>query len=97
MIDEKDIKKKLLQEVVGMNRLESNQPRRSMHAKGAITVLVILVISLILQACSPAGTGLTEGDQAPEFSLPSSSGTQVALDDVNRGKPVLLYFHMALG
>lgn len=35
---------------------------------------------------------LKEGDSAPDFELPSSSGTQVRLSS-NRGKQVVLYFY----
>ena len=64
--------------------------------KSTIAIALLLALGLILQACS-SGNGLEEGDQAPEFVLPSSTGTQVSLGEVNAGKPVLLYFHMALG
>jgi peroxiredoxin Q/BCP len=34
---------------------------------------------------------LEEGDQAPDFRLPASDGSEVALSDL-RGKNVVLYF-----
>lgn len=54
-----------------------------------------LTIMLLLAACG--SSGLQVGDKAPEFSLPTASGGDVALDDYTGRKPVLLYFHMALG
>jgi cytochrome oxidase Cu insertion factor (SCO1/SenC/PrrC family) len=43
-----------------------------------------------------AGKSLSVGDLAPEFELPSTSGERVALSDF-QGRPVLLFFHMAVG
>ena len=39
---------------------------------------------------------LAEGDAAPEFSLPDSTGKQVSLSDF-RGRTVLVYFYPAAG
>ncbi|HEV8558605.1 MAG TPA: thioredoxin-dependent thiol peroxidase [Actinophytocola sp.] len=39
---------------------------------------------------------LAEGDAAPEFSLPDSTGEQVSLSDF-RGRTVLVYFYPAAG
>jgi peroxiredoxin len=35
---------------------------------------------------------LSEGDKAPDFSLPDQTGTQVKLSDL-RGETVVLYFY----
>ena len=58
---------------------------------------------LIATACS-GGTSLqgdeaflSEGDRAPDFTLPSASGGQVALADLTEHKPALLYFSMGPG
>ena len=56
----------------------------------------LLVLVLLLQGCS-SQEGLSVEDQAPTFSLPSSTGSEVSLDDVIGEKPALLYFHMAVG
>jgi hypothetical protein len=61
-----------------------------------IPFVFFIVASLILQGCS-SHDDLSEGDQAPAFSLPSSQGEQISLSQVNDGQPVLLYFHMAMG
>jgi hypothetical protein len=61
------------------------------------------VAALILVAASCGGTGtatdgpLSEGDRAPDFTLPSASGETVALSDFAGKKPVLLYFSMGPG
>lgn len=44
----------------------------------------------------PAAAALNVGDDAPAFSLPDAHGGSVALSDY-AGRPVLLYFHMAVG
>ena len=74
------------------------QRSRLPSMKVAFPVLaLILVFSLVLSACSTDSTGLSEGDQAPDFTLPSSTGDTLALEQLRAGQPVLLYFHMALG
>ena len=65
--------------------------------RGLLGLAILLTLSLILQACSPDTGELSVGDNAPTFTLPSASGTEVSLSDVNNDQPVLLYFHMALG
>ena len=52
-------------------------------------------LALALGACGPTGP-LAVGDDAPPFELATVAGDQVALEDF-RGRPVLLYFHMAVG
>jgi AhpC/TSA family len=55
------------------------------------------LLAMILSACAggrPAGAEV--GSRAPEFALPESRGGTVGLADY-AGRPVLLYFHMALG
>ena len=60
-------------------------------------VLVLILLSgLIMAGCGDAADGLTVGDPAPTFVLPTASGSTVALDDY-AGGPALLYFHMADG
>lgn len=70
-------------------------------------VWVSLLLALALAACGgeeePAATlspaadeGLVVGADAPAFTLPASDGSTVSLGDF-AGKPVLLYFHMAVG
>ncbi len=62
----------------------------------------LALAALILLAASCGGTGaddapLSEGDRAPNFTLPSASGETVALSDFAGKKPVLLYFSMGPG
>jgi len=62
-----------------------------------LSLAILLAMSLVLQACSPDSSELSVGDQAPTFTLPSATGAEVSLSEVNADQPVLLYFHMALG
>jgi hypothetical protein len=57
--------------------------------------VMVAVLAASLGACAPAGP-VQVGQAAPLFSLPSVAGSDVALEDF-RGRPVLLYFHMAVG
>ena len=61
-----------------------------------ITLIAVLLAVVLVTACV-ADNSLREGDQAPEFSLPSSAGSMVSLDEVTSDGPALLYFHMAVG
>jgi hypothetical protein len=40
---------------------------------------------------------VSEGDEAPGFTLPSAAGGNVALSDFTGHRPVLLYFSMGPG
>jgi peroxiredoxin Q/BCP len=55
-----------------------------------------LFAALLVAGCAPAQTGVSVGDAAPAFSLPSVSGGEVSLADY-QDRPVLLFFHMAVG
>jgi len=63
---------------------------------GIALALTALLSSLLLGGCGAGEDGLGVGDLAPEFDLPSTSGERVALSDF-QGRPVLLFFHMAVG
>ena len=58
---------------------------------------IIMAASLVLAACSSEPEEIAVGVKAPDFSLPESSGGEVALSDYTGDKPVLLFFHMAVG
>lgn len=45
----------------------------------------------------PDGSFLSEGDRAPDFTLPSAAGDEISLQDFMDRKPVLLYFSMGPG
>ncbi|KAA3643532.1 MAG: hypothetical protein DWQ07_23790 [Chloroflexi bacterium] len=61
-------------------------------------VSLVVLLSLALAACGSDTSGLAIGDQAPDFTLTNANGQSVSLTDyTNRQKPVLLYFHMAMG
>ena len=58
----------------------------------------LLLVSLALQACAGRGSGRLEaGEAAPPFTLPAAAGGEVSLGDYQGTRPVLLFFHMALG
>ena len=60
-------------------------------------IVALLLLAAVLGACSSQeGKELAVGDRAPGFELVSSDGEQIELSDY-RGRPVLLYFHMAMG
>ncbi len=72
-------------------------PKRNNFTKISI-LLPLIAIMLLLQACGTSSTAdLSVGSPAPEFTLPTSSGEEVSLDDFIGQQPVLLYFHMADG
>ncbi len=59
--------------------------------------LVIGAAGILAVGCRPdSGGSLGPRMPAPDFTLPESGGGQVGLADFS-GRPVLLYFHMALG
>lgn len=66
-------------------------------------LFVAVSVSLLAVACDPTedpgldGSFLSEGDQAPDFILPSAEGEQVELADLTNHQPVLLYFSMGPG
>lgn len=70
--------------------------------------LWLLALPVLLVACGGAGSdeapapvssssgGIAVGNPAPDFTLTSASGEEVSLSDY-QGRPVLLFFHMAVG
>ncbi len=63
---------------------------------GMAFALAAILSGLVLGGCAAGDDGLAVGDPAPAFDLPSTSGARVALSDFE-GRPVLLFFHMAVG
>jgi len=59
--------------------------------------LVPILASAVLAGCGATVEGLSVGDPAPEFALQDAKGETVSLSEYTNGKPVLLYFHMAVG
>ena len=66
--------------------------------KSIKTVLYLLLLAVILSACSaqPTPTSSLIGSTAPNFQLDNTLGGQTKLSDF-QGSPVLLFFHMAVG
>lgn len=71
--------------------------------RARIAVALVMSTLVLLAACAPTdepgadGSFLSEGDPAPDFTLPSAAGENVALDDFANQKAVLLYFSMGPG
>jgi peroxiredoxin Q/BCP len=73
-------------------------PRKAaaFRGRGFALAVATLAAGILLSACATAEDGLSVGDRAPAFELPATSGDTVALSDY-KGRPVLLFFHMAVG
>ena len=59
-----------------------------------LKLIFLTLLGLLLASCS--SQEITVGADAPDFSLHSATGETVSLSDF-AGRPVLLYFHMAVG
>ena len=59
-------------------------------------LIFLALAAALLSACSTPQEG-TVGAPAPDFTLPSTDGSSVSLADYKGEKPVLLFFHMAVG
>ena len=57
-----------------------------------------ILLAVFLSACSPQQASQSDltGTVGTEFTLDDTLGGQTSLSDFD-GKPVLLYFHMAVG
>jgi hypothetical protein len=64
-------------------------------------VALVIVTAIVTAGCQGSDPverpGLSEGEPAPRFTLPSAGGGQVSLDDFVGRKPALLYFSMGPG
>jgi len=58
--------------------------------------LAFILLAIILSACSVSSGKTLVGDTAPDINLMTADGTNFSLSQYT-GKPVLLYFHMAMG
>ncbi len=67
-----------------------------MNRSNIIILSFVLVMGSILFGACRTADSLKVGDAAPAIDLPSADGRRVALNHY-QGKPVLLYFHMAMG
>jgi uncharacterized lipoprotein YajG len=63
---------------------------------GLLLSILFLIGVVFLSACSQQKE-IAIGNNAPDFSLPSATGSTVSLSDFRDQRPVLLYFHMAMG
>ena len=65
--------------------------------KRVFLIVSIALVAILITACGTPESGLEAGDRAPDFSLLAADGDTVSLSDYRGERPVLLYFHMALG
>lgn len=61
-----------------------------------LTFLSLILVSLLIAACTGGTEAISVGADAPAFSLSSAEGDEISLADYE-GTPVLLFFHMAVG
>lgn len=73
------------------------EPKITKRSTYLIVLIFLLASSLLIQACSSTPDELSVGDEAPDFTLPSSEETMVSLSEFAGEQPVLLFFHMAEG
>jgi hypothetical protein len=71
--------------------------------RARIAVALVTSTLALVAACAPTdepgvdGSFLSEGDRAPDFTLPSAAGEDVSLGDFANQRRVLLYFSMGPG
>jgi hypothetical protein len=71
--------------------------------RARIAVALVMSTLALVAACAPTdesgvdGSFLSEGDRAPDFTLPSAAGEDVSLGDFANQRRVLLYFSMGPG
>ena len=61
-------------------------------------LFIFSLLALLLTACGGTNSAPASNETrpAPDFSLPNALGGEVSLSDY-AGKPVFLFFHMAVG
>jgi hypothetical protein len=61
-------------------------------------LFIFSLLALLLTACGSTTSAPVSNEvrPAPDFSLPNALGGEVSLSDY-AGKPVFLFFHMAVG
>jgi cytochrome oxidase Cu insertion factor (SCO1/SenC/PrrC family) len=64
----------------------------------SLTRIITLLLALLSAACAGQATpqAIEVGVTAPQFTLPAATGETVSLSSY-AGRPVLLFFHMAVG
>ncbi len=69
-----------------------------MRLNKKVSTILLVILAFVLAACgSPsADASLLAGTVAPDFELENALGGTTSLSDYS-GKPVLLFFHMAVG
>jgi len=62
-----------------------------------IPIAMVLTVFALAGCRGASSADIQVGDRAPEFSLPAVGGGEVSLADFAGVRPVLLFFHMAVG
>ena len=78
-----------------MRDVVSKLGRKSPHS--VVRLWVLFLVGVLASACGNSSAGLSVGDRAPDFTLPTSAGGVASLSNYVGKQPVLLYFHMAMG
>ena len=83
--------------VIGVSRITAQTALKGNREMNR-TIFVYVLLVLLLAACgdAPAAPVSDEVYPAPDFTLPNALGGEVSLSDY-AGKPVFLFFHMAVG
>jgi cytochrome oxidase Cu insertion factor (SCO1/SenC/PrrC family) len=69
-----------------------------MRRKMKRTLFIVSLLTFLLVACGAAKSAPSSNNfrPAPDFTLPNALGGEVSLSEY-AGKPVFLFFHMAVG
>ena len=66
-----------------------------MRMKRWISMFMIVLVSVALLFFNPSDVmALKVGDKAPDFTLPSTTGEKISLNQFQGKKPVVLFFYI---
>ncbi len=66
-----------------------------MRMRRWISMFMIVLVSVALLFFNAGGVlALKVGDQAPDFTLPSTTGEKISLNQFRGKKPVVLFFYI---
>ena len=69
-----------------------------MHLNKKVSAIFLVMLAFVLAACGSASADASPlvGTVAPDFELENALGGTTSLSEYS-GRPVLLFFHMAVG